>query len=252
MKKLSIISICALLILTAKKSYSQWDSTLTSVFLNDATKNIGIGTSNPYGKLNIANGFLNIIGDNASNTKIRLQAASSTNDNSIVSKDENSNDMWVLKLGERSAAENLGIYNGTGRLALNIRQSDGHVAIGTTAGSTYMFQVCGNMRAELIRVQASWCDYVFEKDYKLQPLKEVKQFILKNKHLPNVTPGYIIESGGLDLGENASQIIRKVEENTLYLIEHNEQIESVLNRLKFLEEENSILKKEINKLKKNH
>lgn len=110
----------------------------------------------------------------------------------------------------------------------------GNWGLGTT-NPQYKLDVCGNARFKEVRVQTGWCDYVFDEEYKLRPLEEVKSFIEENKHLPDVTPGPEIEAEGMEVGKTSSQMIRKIEELTLYMIDLNEKV-------KKLEEENKELK----------
>lgn len=117
---------------------------------------------------------------------------------------------------------------------------NGNVGIGTTT-PVYKFDVCGNIRGKEVRVETGWCDYVFGDDYKLRSLKDVEDFIKTNKHLPDVTPGNEIETNGLEVGKTSAQMIRKIEELTLYVIEqekainnlkaHNERLEAAINLL---------------------
>ena len=73
-------------------------------------------------------------------------------------------------------------------------------------------------------VAAKWWDDVFKSEYNLRPLEEVKAFIAANKHLPDVTPGLVIETEGLEVGKASSQMIRKIEELTLYMIQLNDKM----------------------------
>jgi len=85
----------------------------------------------------------------------------------------------------------------------------------------------GLLRAREIKVDLEvWPDYVFEEDYKLMPLNEVKSFIDKNGHLPSVLSAKEIEINGLNLGEAAKTSMEKIEELTLYLIEINDKVEN--------------------------
>ena len=69
-----------------------------------------------------------------------------------------------------------------------------------------------------------WGDFVFEEDYNLMPLTEVKQFITENKHLPNVPSAAEVEANGINLGEMNNILIQKVEELTLYILDLQNQI----------------------------
>lgn len=101
-----------------------------------------------------------------------------------------------------------------------------NVGIGVTA-PVYKLDVCGTIRAKEIRVETGWCDFVFAEDYKLRPLSEVETFINENKHLPDVTAGPVIEAEGLEVGKVSSQMIRKIEELTLYMIELQKQVDEL-------------------------
>lgn len=102
--------------------------------------------------------------------------------------------------------------------------SNGNVGIGTPTPSEKL-AVNGKIRAQEIRVDAGpWPDYVFQKDYALTPLDSLERFVKKNKHLPNITPALQVEKEGIELGELNKQLLQKVEELTLYLIDQHKQI----------------------------
>lgn len=106
-----------------------------------------------------------------------------------------------------------------------------NVGIGT-ANPNYKLDVCGIIRGKEVRVEAGWCDYVFADDYKLPSLKYVETFIKENKHLPDVTPGAVIENEGLELGKTSAQMIKKIEELTLYVIELQKQVDELKSNKK--------------------
>lgn len=72
-----------------------------------------------------------------------------------------------------------------------------------------------------------WPDYVFESNYSLPKLADIKNYILINKHLPNVPTAKEISEDGINLGEMNRILLEKVEELTLYLIEQQERIEKL-------------------------
>ncbi|MBL7895464.1 MAG: hypothetical protein JNK50_09270 [Bacteroidia bacterium] len=81
-----------------------------------------------------------------------------------------------------------------------------------------------------------WADYVFEKNYKLNSLEEVKTFVEKNKHLPGVpSASELVEQGGIDLGKMDAKLMEKIEELTLYVIQLNEQNKALSKRIAELE-----------------
>jgi hypothetical protein len=71
-------------------------------------------------------------------------------------------------------------------------------------------------------------DYVFDKNYKLKTLSEVKSYIEKHKHLPNFPAAKEIEANeGISVSELVVLLTRQVEEHTLYLIKQQERIEAI-------------------------
>ncbi|MDD3629824.1 MAG: hypothetical protein PHF55_02180 [Bacteroidales bacterium] len=69
-------------------------------------------------------------------------------------------------------------------------------------------------------------------NYNLMPLKELEQYICKNKHLPDVPTQDEISKDGMDVYEMNAILLKKVEELTLYVIEQQKQIEQLENKIK--------------------
>ncbi len=78
-------------------------------------------------------------------------------------------------------------------------------------------------------------DYVFAEDYELMPLDELKTFIAANKHLPDVPNEAEIKANGLDIAGFQMNLLRKVEELTLYTVAQDETIKQLQARLAELE-----------------
>jgi hypothetical protein len=93
--------------------------------------------------------------------------------------------------------------------------------------STYSLSVSGTgVFQELIVTDPSWWpDYVFEKNYKLTPLKEVETYYKENKHLPLVPSAKEVEEKGISVGEMNKILLKKIEELTLYVVEQQKQID---------------------------
>ncbi|SMP05611.1 hypothetical protein [Shimia sagamensis] len=78
-------------------------------------------------------------------------------------------------------------------------------------------------------------DYVFEDEYDLMPLSEVRAFIDENGHLPNVPSAGEINATGLNMTEMQLNLLEKVEELTLYTLEQDQIIRDLSERLNDLE-----------------
>lgn len=103
----------------------------------------------------------------------------------------------------------------------------GNVSIGTTDAKGYKLAVNGSVIATsmTVKLNAAWPDYVFEKDYSLLSLNELEQYLLKNKHLPDMPSAKEIETTGQNLGQINSKLVKNVEELTLHLIEKDKQLQ---------------------------
>jgi hypothetical protein len=71
-----------------------------------------------------------------------------------------------------------------------------------------------------------WSDYVFEPTYPLRPLNELEQYIQQKQHLPEIPTTAEVQNNGIDIGENQSLLLKKIEELTLYVIDLNKQVKS--------------------------
>ena len=67
-------------------------------------------------------------------------------------------------------------------------------------------------------------DYVFNSDYNLMPLSDLRTYINTNKHLPNIPSATEYEETGVDLGELNRLLLEKTEELTLYILQLEERL----------------------------
>lgn len=127
--------------------------------------------------------------------------------------------------------------------------SSGNIGIGTDPLPSYSLAICGHVRATEVVVETGWCDFVFEEDYSLLPLREVEAFVKKNKHLPGIPKGSEIEANGVKLADMSSRFILKIEELTLYTIEQEKKIEAQEEQIAELQRLTEKLLKEVEALK---
>ena len=121
--------------------------------------------------------------------------------------------------------------NGINRIAIH---SNGNVGIGTqlpqqkldVAGAIRAngLIVNGNIRAHEIVVTTTGADFVFAEEYRLRPLSEVKAFITENKHLPEIKSAQEMQEDGVGINELQVQLLQKIEELTLYILQQEERI----------------------------
>jgi hypothetical protein len=145
-------------------------------------------------------------------------------------------------------------FTGTNAIANSLIYDNGTtVGIGTTTlNSAYKLAVEGTIGARKVKVTQTtpWADYVFNDDYKLQPLSAVENYIKTNKHLPEVPSAAQVAKEGIDVGENQTLLLKKIEELTLYMIEMKKSNERIEKQNELTKKENENLRKEFNVLKK--
>jgi hypothetical protein len=82
-------------------------------------------------------------------------------------------------------------------------------------------------------------DYVFDNDYQLMPLSELKEFVSQQKHLPNVPSEKEIKENSLNLTEMQMRLLEKIEELTLYTIDQQQTIDELKTRVEKMEKSGS-------------
>lgn len=75
--------------------------------------------------------------------------------------------------------------------------------------------------------QSAWPDFVFAPDYPLISLPELKTYIIKNHHLPEIPDAKTVKATGVDVGETSALLLRKTEELTLYLLHLDERLKTI-------------------------
>lgn len=123
-----------------------------------------------------------------------------------------------------------------------VLQNDGNIAIGVDTKYTSGYDYCngfklsvnGKIRCEEIKVivDVPSADYVFDPNYKLLSLAEVREFIVKNRRLPGIQSAEDFKKFGYSVGEMDNALLEKVEELTLYIIELESRISELENSKK--------------------
>ena len=137
---------------------------------------------------------------------------------------------WEFAIRDDPNNSFLGIGYGADQF---IMDHNGNVGIGTTSPDAKL-AVKGTIHANEVKVDllgAVAPDYVFEKDYPLTSLSELKTYIDQNKHLPEIPSAKEMEENGINLKEMNLLLLKKVEEMTLHMIDLNNQIQELKSKV---------------------
>lgn len=110
--------------------------------------------------------------------------------------------------------------------------SSGSVGIGTSTPSSKFHVSGGDIRVSSGSfiddgTTLNVPDYVFEPHYELMPLDELRSFISREKHLPNVPSRDDVKKDGLNLSQVQMRLLEKLEELTLYTLKQDEQVKAL-------------------------
>lgn len=223
----------------------------TKILLNTAGHswflggNVGIGTQHPQYKL-VVDGEIHI---NRNYPYVQLNSTHWGGSGSFIQNG--------VTHAAMAGGEYLVIYNPPNK-PINFRQggvnavtiaSTSNVGIGTLSPDEKL-TVKGKIHAEEVIVDLSVPapDYVFDKDYDLKSLEEVKAYIDEHSHLPDVPSGKQLEKDGVKVGEMEMILLRKIEELTIHMIETNKHIKDLQDKNERLERDKNLLQVRVLKL----
>ena len=79
----------------------------------------------------------------------------------------------------------------------------------------------------ILNTKEWWPDYVFNKDYDLISIKELKTYIKKYSHLPSMPSAKEVKENGVLIADITKRTLKVVEEMSLYIITHDEDLDSL-------------------------
>jgi len=211
--------------------------------------NVGIGTNSPDAKLHVENSAVSQSSTAKADANFIIQGTSSTRSTSegaalgfVVPSNTTGSSYWqqgrILVTPDNSSNSNASgrmylqarYYNGTAWAWRNnlVLRSSGNVGIGTT-NPDMKLTVKGNIHAEEVKIDLNVPapDYVFKKDYNLRTIEELEGFIEKNSRLPEIPSAKEFEQNGVMQAEMDMNLLKKIEELTLYTIQQQKEIESL-------------------------
>ena len=204
---------------------------------------VGVGTTSPENLLSVTGagddnggvaGYNEVTGyfkrNAAGHSAVSVDAQ--TGQDPIVYLAENGNAMWSLRSDTDDLNKLQLRYHGGVVQQQKFITVDtlGFVGIGTTSPG-YMLDVDGD-----INVSGSYNvkrggtdydhpDYVFEPDYELMSLGELRKYVFEKKSLPNVISAEDVKrDDGFSMDELLVQMLEKIEEQTLYIFELEDRI----------------------------
>jgi len=131
-------------------------------------------------------------------------------------------DLVFISGGNATSNERMRITSG-GQIFVGLPRPNGYNVAGNQA-----LNVFGGINTTALYVTdpaSKWSDFVFDNNYKLMPLNELEIFYKKNHHLPSVPTTKEIQENGNNIAETEAILLQKIEENTLYIVQQQKQLE---------------------------
>ena len=209
--------------------------TFTTQMIIDNNGKVGIGTTSPSQKLEVAH--------NDISGGLVLNRLNSTYSKSQISFQQQGVEKWSIGNNandwQNDPTDNFFIHGGGSSPQIRFYiDADGRTGIGVIpptswgSGAHYLLYVDNGIKTKDVKVTATFPDYVFEKDYELMSLAEVSNFIIKNGHLPEIPSANEVEANdGFDVGDMQARLLKKVEELTLYIIQQQKQMDEMKKEL---------------------
>jgi hypothetical protein len=185
---------------------------------------VGMGTSSPMSGLGAAAAGVHVVLSASAEIILALQSNGPTTRFTLNNtNDTTGSGTWSV--GARQNSNFIVTRDGTGLDELTLDRFGNLIVVGNCT-----------------ETDGACADYVFEPEYELMSLDELKSYVEVNRHLPNVPSTAEIQANGLNIQRFQGRLLEKIEELTLYafdqeskLASQNEVIEELTARLEALE-----------------
>jgi len=159
--------------------------------------------------------------------QLRFQSASGIRH---LITDDRTNNYLLIKTGSGGGANAKLRIEGNQDLIGNLVVNGTFTVLGSSVNQFKVYSD-GKVRAREVQVDLQTIpDYVFSNEYKLRTIDELDEYLVHNKHLPNVpSEAEYSLKGGIDIGELNMRLLEKIEELSLYIIQLNNRIKKIEN-----------------------
>ena len=117
------------------------------------------------------------------------------------------------------------IFNSNGSLRLSAGTDSAEFRLFANGDLTILGTLTAGVPAQ------TFPEYVFESQYELMPIEDVKAYVDENLHLPGIPSASEVQQSGINMTEMQVQLLKKVEELTLYTYQQQEMINELKQAL---------------------
>jgi hypothetical protein len=200
------------------------DAELRMIVTN--TGKVGIGVAGPTDQFEVLH--------TDQSGGMRLINGSSGNAHSEIRFFQGSNQRWGLGCDIQSnGGQDFFLWDHQANSTRLLVNSQGRVGIGTeppTGTSAYRLFVEDGVVTRDVRVTqaANWPDFVFDASHHLMPLRELREYLNTERHMPGMPSAKQLEQeGGYDVGDMQARLLKLVEEQALYILQLEERLSAL-------------------------
>jgi hypothetical protein len=228
-----------LLLFISCRLHAQWNITTSPPNISFSGGKVGIGTTQPEALLHMS-------GPGQPGVGMMIEG---TGDGYASTSWKSNGKVWNMGMRPSYEGNDFQLFylGGTGQQwqgpYLSIAPN-GSMGIGTmkTADASYKLFVETGIRTRKVVVdQAVWPDYVFKQGYTLPSLSVVAAYIKSHHHLPDMPSADSVARSGINLGDNQAQLLKKIEELTLYIISQDQTLRRQQDEITVLRQQKELI-----------